>query len=292
LTLLALPPTVEEVDSFLNNSSEEAYTQLIDKLLNSHAYSERMAVDWMDLSRYADSHGLHADGLRTMWPWRDWVIKAFDENMPYDQFVTWQLAGDLLPNATREQKLATAFNRNSPMTAEGGVIDEEWRLNYVFDRTETMSTAFLGLTVACAKCHDHKFDPVSQKDYYQLTAFFNNIRELGMTGDDGDYGPLLPLPDETTEQHLQRLENSITQIEKEIELNATDLASLETYMDELPSTNKVMDSRIGYYPFDKVEKDKTKKKKGHPFIADGNKNVGSRLAPKVVPGDKRQCLAL
>ena len=288
--LTGLPPTVEEVDSFLNNSSEEAYTQLIDKLLNSHAYSERMAVDWMDLSRYADSHGLHADGLRTMWPWRDWVIKAFDENMPYDQFVTWQLAGDLLPNATREQKLATAFNRNSPMTAEGGVIDEEWRLNYVFDRTETMSTAFLGLTVACAKCHDHKFDPVSQKDYYQLTAFFNNIRELGMTGDDGDYGPLLPLPDETTEQHLQRLENSITQIEKEIELNATDLASLETYMDELPSTNKVMDSRIGYYPFDKVEKDKTKKKKGHPFIADVNKNVGSRLAPKVVPGVKDNAL--
>jgi hypothetical protein len=290
--LTGLPPTVEEVDSFLNNSSERAYTELVDKLLNSHAYAERMAVDWMDLSRYADSHGLHADGLRTMWPWRDWVIKAFDENMPYDQFVTWQLAGDLLPNATREQKLATAFNRNSPMTAEGGVIDEEWRLNYVFDRTETMSTAFLGLTVACAKCHDHKFDPVSQKDYYQLTAFFNNIRELGMTGDDGDYGPLLPLPDETTEQHLQRLENSITQIEKEIELNATDLASLETYMDELPSSNKVMDRRIGYYPFDKVEKDKTKKKKGHPFITDGNKNVGSRLAPKVVPGIKGQCLAL
>ena len=288
--LTGLPPTVEEVDSFLNNSSEEAYTELVDKLLNSHAYAERMAVDWMDLSRYADSHGLHADGLRTMWPWRDWVIKAFDENMPYDQFVTWQLAGDLLPNATREQKLATAFNRNSPMTAEGGVIDEEWRLNYVFDRTETMSTAFLGLTVACAKCHDHKFDPVSQKDYYQLTAFFNNIRELGMTGDDGDYGPLLPLPDETTEQHLQRLENSITQIEKEIELNTTDLASLETYIDELPSTNKVMDSRIGYYPFDKVEKDKTKKKKGHPFIADGNKNVGSRLAPKVVLGIKDNAL--
>lgn len=288
--LTGLPPTVEEVYSFLNNSSEGAYTELVDKLLNSHTYAERMAVDWMDLSRYADSHGLHADGLRTMWPWRDWVIKAFDENMPYDQFVTWQLAGDLLPNATREQKLATAFNRNSPMTAEGGVIDEEWRLNYVFDRTETMSTAFLGLTVACAKCHDHKFDPVSQKDYYQLTAFFNNIRELGMTGDDGDYGPLLPLPDETTEQHLQRLENSITQIEKEIELNATDLASLETYMDELPSSNKVMDLRIGYYPFNKVEKDKTKKKKGHPFITDGNKNVGSRLAPKVVPGIKDNAL--
>ena len=170
--LTGLPPTVAQVEAFLNNSSEDAYSDLVDRLLDSDAYAERMAVEWMDLSRYADSHGLHADGLRTMWPWRDWVIKSFKENMPYDQFVTWQLAGDLMPNATIEQKLATAFNRNSPMTAEGGVIDEEWRLNYVFDRTETMSTAFLGLTVACAKCHDHKFDPVSQKDYYQLTAFF------------------------------------------------------------------------------------------------------------------------
>ena len=286
--LTGLPPTLEDIDSFLDDTSEGAYTSLVDKLLQSRAFAERMTVDWMDLSRYADSHGLHADGLRTMWPWRDWVIKAFDENMPYDQFVTWQLAGDLIPNATVEQKLATAFNRNSPMTAEGGVIDEEWRLNYVFDRTETMSTAFLGLTVACAKCHDHKFDPVSQQDYYQLTAFFNNIRELGMTGDDGDYGPLLPLPDETTRQHLKRLEETISQIEKDIELNTSELATLQNYIKDLPSSKNIFDAKIGSYPFDKIEKRFTKK--GHPFIADGNQNVGSRLAPKVIPGIKKNAL--
>lgn len=284
--LTGLPPELAEIDAFLADSSDTAYTNLVEKLLNSRAYAERMAVDWMDLSRYADSHGLHADGLRTMWPWRDWVIKAFDENMPYDQFVTWQLAGDLLPNATQEQKLATAFNRNSPMTAEGGVIDEEWRLNYVFDRTETMSTAFLGLTVACAKCHDHKFDPVSQKDYYQLTAFFNNIRELGMTGDDGDYGPLLPLPNETTAAHLKRLENSISQIERDIELNAKELALLENYIEDLPSSKNLLQTNIGHYPFDRVETHPNKSKKTHPFSIDRNLNVGSRLAPKVVPGIK------
>ena len=288
--LTGLPPTVEQLDAFLKNPSENAYSNLVDQLLQTDAYAERMAIDWMDLSRYADSHGLHADGLRTMWPWRDWVIQAFKDNMPYDQFVTWQLAGDLFPNATREQKLATAFNRNSPMTAEGGVIDEEWRLNYVFDRTETMSTAFLGLTVACAKCHDHKFDPVSQKDYYQLTAFFNNIRELGMTGDDGDYGPLLPLPDESTKAHLQRLESTITQIEKEIELSAKELANLQEYIRELPSEDQVLKSRVGYYPFDEIRKARKSDQTGHHFIADENHNVGSRLAPKVVSGIKNNAL--
>jgi len=288
--LTGLPPTVAQVEAFLNNSSEDAYSDLVGRLLDSDAYAERMAVEWMDLSRYADSHGLHADGLRTMWPWRDWVIKSFKENMPYDQFVTWQLAGDLMPNATIEQKLATAFNRNSPMTAEGGVIDEEWRLNYVFDRTETMSTAFLGLTVACAKCHDHKFDPVSQKDYYQLTAFFNNIRELGMTGDDGDYGPLLPLPDESTKEHLNRLESTISQIEKEVELNAKEMANLQDYINELPSESQLYESRVGYYPFDKIRKALKKDKTGHHFVADDNENVGSRLAPVVIPGIKNNAL--
>ena len=131
LDLTGLPPSIEELDTFLNDKSDKAYENLIDRLLDTDAHAERLALDWLDLSRYADSHGLHADGIRTMWPWRDWVLKAFKQNMPYDQFVTWQLAGDLLPNATQEQKLATAFNRNSPMTAEGGVIDEEWRLHYV-----------------------------------------------------------------------------------------------------------------------------------------------------------------
>ena len=171
MDLTGLPPTIPEIDAFLSDTSVNAYEKVVDRLLDTDAYAERMAVDWMDVSRYADSHGLHADGWRLMWPWRDWVINAFKENMPYDQFITWQLAGDLFPNATKDQKLATAFNRNHPMTAEGGAIEEEFRLNYVWDRTETAGTALLGLTINCARCHDHKFDPITQKDYYELTAF-------------------------------------------------------------------------------------------------------------------------
>ena len=171
MDLTGLPPTIQEMDQFLADKNEDAYEKVVDRLLSSTECAERLAMDWMDLSRYADSHGMHADGWRLMWPWRDWVIEAFNQNMPYDQFVTWQLAGDLMPDATTDQKVATAFNRNHPMTAEGGIIDEEFRLHYVFDRTETVGTAFLGLTLNCARCHDHKFDPLSQKDYYQLTAF-------------------------------------------------------------------------------------------------------------------------
>ena len=184
MDLTGLPPTIEEIDAFLADDSQQAYQKVVDRLLESTAYAERLTMDWMDISRYADSHGMHADGWRLMWPWRDWVINAFDANMPYDEFVTWQLAGDLFQDATKDQKLATAFNRNHPMTAEGGVIEEEFRLNYVFDRTETVGTAFLGLTMNCARCHDHKFDPVSQKDYYQLTAFFNNMNVIMRQGMD------------------------------------------------------------------------------------------------------------
>jgi hypothetical protein len=220
-----------------------------------------------------------------MWPWRDWVIDAFNKKMPYDQFVTWQLAGDLLPNASQEQKLATAFNRNSPMTAEGGVIDEEWRLNYVFDRTETFSTAFLGLTVACAKCHDHKFDPISQKEYYQLSGFFNNVRELGMTGDDGDFGPLLYLPTENQEEQLQKLQTLIKQTQTKIELTQNELAAVYQYIDELPKTSEINQYLLGHYPFDKVSQVRS-----NQYIADNNRNVKAIKAPKVVQGIKGEAL--
>ena len=250
--LTGLPPSIEAVDEFINDNSEKAYENLVDRLLNTPAHAERMALDWIDLSRYADSHGLHADGIRTMWPWRDWVLKAFQENMPYDQFVTWQLAGDLIPEATQEQKLATAFNRNSPMTAEGGVIDEEWRLHYVFDRTETLSTAFMGLTVACAKCHDHKFDPISQKDYYQLTAFFNNIRELGMTGDDGEFGPLLPLTDEQTQSKLDQLNQSMSAIKKELAITSEELKQVYEYSDELVKKTKAQPNLLFHGKFEEI----------------------------------------
>ena len=233
IDLRGLPPSIEEIDDFVNDNNPNAYEKVVDKFLNSVAHAEMLTLDWLDLSRYADSHGLHADGARTMWPWRDWVINSFKKNMPYDQFVTWQIAGDLFQNPTREQKLATAFNRNSPMTAEGGAIDEEWRLHYVFDRTETLSTAFLGLTVACAKCHDHKFDPISQKDYYQLASFFNNIKELGMTGDDGDFGPLLPMPDKAKEDEINQIKAKINDKEKEINIQKDDLREFYNYVENL-----------------------------------------------------------
>lgn len=178
--LTGLPPTPEEVRAFVTDPDAQAYERLVDRLLQSPRYGERMAVDWLDVSRYADSYGFQVDRERDMWPWRDWVIKAFNENLPWDKFVTWQLAGDLLPNATDEQVLATAFNRLHAQESEGGSVEEEYRVNYVNDRVTTFGTAFLGLTLECARCHDHKFDPISQKEFYQLFAFFDDIDEAGL----------------------------------------------------------------------------------------------------------------
>ncbi len=217
LDLTGLPPDVPDIDAFLADDDPEAYEEVVDKLLASPAYAERMAIDWMDISRYADSHGYHADGYRMMWPWRDWVINAFDNNMRYDEFIRLQLAGDLLPNATAEQKLATAFHRNHQMTAEGGIVDEEYRLEYVADRTNTTARAFMGLTMECARCHDHKFDPITQKEYFQLSAFFNNVNEVGMTGDDGNSGPMLLMFEEGGEARLDALKDSVLALEGVIE---------------------------------------------------------------------------
>nr|WP_298793522.1 PSD1 and planctomycete cytochrome C domain-containing protein [uncultured Allomuricauda sp.] len=179
-SITGLPPAVEQVNTFINDNSENAYEKIIDSLLSTKAYAENMAADWMEVARYADTHGYQDDFERTMWPWRDWVIHAFDKNMGYDEFVTYQLAGDMLPNATKESILATGFNRNHKITAEGGIIPEEYRIEYVEDRTNTFGTAFLGMTLECARCHDHKYDPVSQKDHFQLFGFFNNLDEDGL----------------------------------------------------------------------------------------------------------------
>jgi hypothetical protein len=183
LDITGLPPTFSQQEKFLENNSEKAYETIVDELLAQHQFGEKMAVHWMDVARYADSHGYQDDGYRTMWPWRDWVIHAFNENYPYDKFVTWQLAGDLLPNPTKEQLLATGFNRNHKITQEGGVIQEEYRVEYVTDRTNTFGKAFLALTFECAHCHDHKYDPISQKAYYSTFAFFNQVPEKGLVGD-------------------------------------------------------------------------------------------------------------
>ena len=179
--ITGLPPTAAEVEAFVADSSPDAYEKLLDRLLASPRYGERMATDWMDLARYSDSYGFQTDRPRpTMWPWRDWVIKAFNDNLPWDQFTLWQVAGDLLPHATDEQLLATAFSRLHQQENEGGSVEEEYRVNYVNDRVTTFGTAFLGLTLECCRCHDHKFDPLSQKEFYQLFAFFDDVDEAGL----------------------------------------------------------------------------------------------------------------
>ena len=180
LTLTGLPPTLDEVDAFLKDTSPIAYEKLVDRLLASPAYGERMAAYWLDVARYSESDGF-LDDLhdRLFWPYRDWVISAFNRNMPFDQFGTWQIAGDLMPSHTKEQQLATAFLRVGKRTTENGAIDEEYRVEYTIDRANTIGTGFLGLTTGCARCHDHKYDPISQKDFYSLTGFFNSNDEPG-----------------------------------------------------------------------------------------------------------------
>ncbi len=177
--LTGLPPTVEAIDAFEADDSPDAYEKVVDQLLASDDYAERMALVWLDNARYADSNGFQFDNARKMWPWRDWVIAAFKQNMPYDQFITEQLAGDLLPNATDDQRVATGFNRNHPTTIEGGTIDEEYRVMNINDRTTTAGTLLLGLTLECCRCHDHKYDPIATREYYQLFAFFNTSADPG-----------------------------------------------------------------------------------------------------------------
>jgi len=179
LDLTGLPPTVEEVDAFLADSSANAYEKVVDRLLASEHYGEQMARQWLDFARYADSHGFQTDSSRQMWPWRDWVINAFNDSLPFDQFTIQQIAGDLLPNATRDQVVATGFNRNHRLNGEGGIIAEEWRIENIIDRVETMSFTWLGLSLNCCRCHDHKYDPFTQRDFYSLFAFFNNVSESG-----------------------------------------------------------------------------------------------------------------
>lgn len=258
--LTGLPPTLPDIDAFLADESANAYEKVVDRLLQSEAYAERMAMEWLDVARYADSHGMHADGWRMMWPWRDWVISAFQENMPYDEFVTMQMAGDLFPEPTRESKLATAFHRNHPMTAEGGAIEEEFRLEYVFDRANTVSTAILGLTMECAKCHDHKFDPISQQEYYQFASFFNNVRDLGMTGDDGNYGPMLVLTDEEEQKTIDEIDELLASMVSDWETNIANIDEVAGYISTLQEKpliggrfeqrSRRIDNGRGYTAFD------------------------------------------
>ena len=180
LDLIGLVPSEQELDAFETAREGDAYERLVDRLLDSPHFGEKWATDWLDVARYADTYGYQADVYRATWPWRDWVVAALNQNLPYDQFITWQLAGDLLPQPAREQLVATAFNRHHRQTNEGGSVEEEFRAEYVADRVNTFGAVFLGLTLECARCHDHKYDPISQREYYQLAAFFNNIDESGL----------------------------------------------------------------------------------------------------------------
>lgn len=209
LDLTGLPPTRDEVEAFLADERPDAYERVVDRLLASPRYGEHMARYWLDAARYGDTHGLHLDNHRDIWPYRDWVIRAFNDNMPFDQFTVEQLAGDLLPAPTTAQRVATGFSRNNVTTSEGGAIDAEYLVEYAADRTETMSTVFLGLTVSCARCHDHKFDPISQTEYFRLFAYFNNVAENAMDGNAKDPPPVVRVPSTDQQRELDRLESLI-----------------------------------------------------------------------------------
>lgn len=210
LDLTGLPPTPEEMEAFLNDKLPGAYEKQVDRLLASPHYGERMAMDWLDVARYADTHGYHIDSHRDMWPWRDWLIKAFNANYSFDRLVRLQLAGDLLTEAGIEGKIASGFNRNHMINFEGGAIPEEYLAEYVADRAETTSTAFLGLTMGCARCHTHKYDPISHREYYQFTAFFNNVDEKGLDGRTGNAKPFLKLPTPEQDTALKNLEARVS----------------------------------------------------------------------------------
>lgn len=206
--LTGLPPSINEIESFLADESPDAYEKVVDRLLASPRYGERMAVPWLDAARYADTSGYQSDGERHMWRWRDWVLDALNTNMPFDQFTIEQIAGDLLPNATLDQKIATGFNRNHRGNAEGGIIPEEYAAEYVADRVETTSTVWLGLTLGCCRCHDHKYDPFTQRDFYSLFAFFNNVPEKGRAIKIGNSPPFISAPTRLQADELQRLQQN------------------------------------------------------------------------------------
>jgi hypothetical protein len=216
--LTGLPPTPDEVRAFVNDTSADAYEKVVDRLLASPRYGERMAVDWLDVARYADSYGFQVDRERDVWPWRDWVIRAFNGNLPFDKFITWQIAGDLLPNATDEQILATAFNRLHQQESEGGSVEEEYRVEYVCDRVQTFATTFLGLTFECVRCHDHKFDPLTQRDYYGLFSMLQNIDEAGLYSffTSSPPTPTLALAEAPAKQKLAALGEKVSSEEKKL----------------------------------------------------------------------------
>ncbi len=255
LDLTGLPPTPAEVDAFVNDKSREAYEKVVDRLLASKRYGERMAAQWLDAARYADTNGYQTDAERYMWRWRDWVIEAFNRNLSFDQFALQQIAGDMLPRPTLDQKIATGFNRNHRGNGEGGIIPEEYAVEYVVDRVETTSTVFMGLTLGCARCHDHKYDPFTQTEFYQLFAYFNNIPERGKANKYGNSAPMIQAPTVAQQAQLTEIDRDLAAAEKRFEGMRTESAgaqrSWETALDKsAPLYWSIPQDLIAYFPLD------------------------------------------
>jgi hypothetical protein len=290
LDLTGLPPTLAEIDAFLADKSSHAWEKVVDRLLHSQRYSEQMASQWLDLARYADTYGYQMDAPRPMWPYRDWVIKAFNENLPFDQFVTWQLAGDLLPDATKEQRLATAFNRLHMQNEEGGIVEEEFRVTYVNDRVDTFGTAFLGLTLQCAHCHDHKFDPITMRDFYSLFSMFQNIDESGQnpyTGFVHDMpAPTLLLSDDATDARLKKLAQQIAS--KENKLDAFRASARGAFFEWLKSRppEPTVPGLVAAFSFDEIKDNKAANS------IDSSKPANAHEGPKLVAGKNGQAAEL
>lgn len=288
--LTGLPPTSGELDAFLADATPDAYVRVVDRLLASPRYGERMATDWLDVARYADTHGYQKDATRSVWPWRDWVIHAFNQDLPFDQFVTWQIAGDLLPNATKEQKLATAFNRLHMQNEEGGIVGEEFRVAYVVDRVNTFGTAFLGLTTECSRCHDHKYDPLTQHDFYSLFAFFQNVDEAGQIPFSGFVDdmpePVLLLSTPEQDQQIAAVRTKIAA--KGAERNAVVEQSREPFATWKQAAPRI-DSSLGCiarFDFESITGDQLLN------LIDPKKTGKAHDQPKLIPGHTGQAAEL
>ena len=260
LDLTGLPPSPAEVNQFLADQSPDAYEKLVDRLLASDEYAERMALVWMDAARYGDTSVFHDDGPRDMWPWRDWVLNSYRDNKPFDEFTIEQIAGDLLPEASLEQKIASGFNRNHATTDEGGAIAEEFRVEYVIDRVKTTSNVWLGMTFECAQCHDHMYDPFSQKEYYQMFAFFNNNADPGMQTRRGNQAPLVEIMTPEREKQLADSEKALQDARGQ--LNSRRQQSLDPFKNWFTQCSKDIktnpgvlepDGLVGFFPFDRVD---------------------------------------
>ena len=276
--LTGLPPKIEEIDEFLKDSSFESRQRVVDQLLTTDACAERLTSEWLDVARYADSYGYQRDDPREVWPYRDWVIKAFKDNKPYDEFVTEQLAGDLLENPTRDQILATAFNRLHSHKKEGGVAIEEFRVENVSDRVHTFSAAFMGLTMECARCHDHKYDPIKTKEYYQLTAFFGNIDENGLISyfTDATPTPAMPLPSAEQEQGLKNAQAKIDAANEQLsQIISSQESEFKRWLDQRQPVRQI-DGLIAKLSFEEINE----LGEGDPALDERLDEKGKKLPPE------------